>query len=359
VRVGVVICLALAGCRSLLGIEDPTVGDGGSPHGDTGIDARSCFGVAPRFEICLSSVPTNDRKLVGTINTDQGCDEVVAGNLCVVSAGTIGVAAEVQVTGSRGLVIVAATTLMVTHGIDAAGHGAIAGPGVSSDATLCPPGMAAVAGISGGGGGAGGSFTTAGGNGGGGNAGLDPGASPGAVAFAGGLRAGCTGSQGAAGNGAVADPGGGGGGLIYLLAGTSMQLATTINASGGGGGRGNASKSGGSGGGSGGMIVLWSPTITGSVSLIANGGGGGGGADNGAPGMRGGEATGLGAAPGGAGGSQQVGRGGPGSSDSDPGGDGTTDQTGAGGGGGGGGGGMIRLLGERGSLLVQSSPPEG
>jgi hypothetical protein len=64
---------------------------------------------------------------------------------------------------------------------------------------------------------------------------------------------------------------GAGGGAIQLVAGTSIQIATTgvINVGGGGGGQGSNA------GGSGGAILLEAPVVTVAGILAANGGGGG------------------------------------------------------------------------------------
>ena len=354
-----VICLALGGCRSILGIEEPVLGDGG-PSADAASDAGACFGEAP-YLVCPTIDPTTDRVVDSSLvlSTDTDCTEVVGG-LCVVSARdlTISTAGVIRAVGTRPLVLLAAGQLTIDGTVDVGGHGGISGPGVS-DSMNCLPAVAPTPGVNGGGGAAGGTFATRGGRGGAGAIGTNAGGIPQRVALDAALHAGCAGGFGADSSPSVhADPGGGGGGAVYLIGGEALILKGTINASGGGGGRGLAPKSGGSGGGAGGMILLWSPSTTGSATLIANGGGGGGGADNGANGLPGQEATGLGAPlGGGGGGGAGAGRGGAGAAGSGDGVDGVNDSTNAGGGGGGGGGGRILLLGAHGGLMVQASPP--
>lgn len=352
--------LALGGCRTLLGIDDPVVSPDGGP-GDGTADARACYGVAP-FELCGSFTP-NPAALPSAIDTTMDCDAIVRG-WCVVVRSSVSIADPIKVTGSRPLALLALDHLGLSGTISADANLAIPGPGGQpSTGSLtgvidCYAGMPPVASLNGGGGAAGGSFVTPGGPGGGGSAGQSSGGSPGATV--GGivdLRGGCAGGLGAASPTALADPPGAGGGAVYLLAGTSMSLTGTIDVSGGGGGRGRTSKGGGSGGGSGGMIVLWSPTIVGSPTLIANGGGGGGGADNGAPGKAGNECSSTAAATGGLGGSTLTGVGGNGSFGASPGMTGTTDSTGAGGGGGGGGAGLIRVFGTATWANLMASPP--
>jgi len=362
VRATAVICvLALGGCRGLLGIDEPIVGDAGAAPGDSAPDAETCYGVAP-FELCGTFAPTTDLVVSGfggmVVDTALDCDAVVRG-WCVIARTSITIAgAGLKATGSRPLALLALGSIDVSGQIRADAEGATPGPG-ATDLTLgCHVGAPPSPGLNGGGGGAGGSFVTAGGAGGAGNVGANPGGTPGTpVGPISDLRGGCSGGTGAPGNTLALDPGGAGGGGVYLLAATSMNITGTINASGGGGGRGRQSKSGGSGGGSGGMIVLWSPMLTGSPTLIASGGGGGGGADNGANGTPGGEGLTILAALGGAGGSQGAGVGGKGSLGMGPGLAGGDDNTSAGGGGGGGGGGVLRIFGTAQWTSLAASPP--
>lgn len=360
-RVAVVICAAaLAGCRGLLGIDDPTLAAADADLGDARADAPRCYGVAP-YLVCPAQSPSGSRTFEGEqLDTDTDCTEVIDG-WCVVTAGDIAIIT-LNPHGSHPLVILAGTSLTVN---DIGATGLVAAPGANNAALCSAAGMAPGTNDKGGGGGAGGSFVTAGGDGGrGANATLGGVTAAPSQLAAGELRGGCAGQRGASGGAAsgggtaVGDPPGGGGGAIYLLAGEPLHVQGTINASGGAGGRGRAERSGGSGGGSGGMIVLWSPMMIGTATLIANGGaGGGGGAGdvaNGQPGMA---VAGIGAATGGNGGGNGPGKGGNGGSGSTAGVDGAQAMTQGGGGGGGGGVGVILLSGTNMFQTLMTSPP--
>lgn len=260
----------------------------------------------------------------------------------------------VKAVGMRPLVIVATETLSIV----AAGS-----IDVASRTNQTPGAAASFAGCIGGsdgtnsssadaGGGAGGSFHGTGGDGGngdvsGGAAGA-PLASPPMI-----VRGGCKGWKGGIAAGALAYDGGESGGAVYLVAGTRIDVAGSINASGGGGkggaigGNGNC---GGSGGGSGGMIRLDAPMVTITGDVYANGGGGGGASAGIAPGATGG--TSADPTQGGAAG----GNGGVGSSGTNlVGVNGSSSSSG--GGGGGGGAGFIEVLTTQGTLPGRISPP--
>jgi hypothetical protein len=358
VRAAVLICVgALAGCRGLLGIDDPQLAADSGLSLDSSADAQMCFGPTTGQKVCLAALPADNLLIAGAIDTDT-CAVKQMG-YCVLAGINVTIN-DAQITGGLPLIIVATNQLELEGSLDVRAHGAQGGPGASvtgASSVFCANGPLGVNGLNGGGGGAGGSFHTRGGDGGGGDGGMNTGTRGGLTyAEPATLRAGCPGTRGLGGS-MPGDPAGGAGGAVYVLGGNKMLLNGTINASGGGGGRGNASKSGGSGGGAGGMIVLWSPTLRGSATLIANGGGGGGGADNGASGGAGSDGTAITAAPGGDGGSPAVGRGGAGATGTVTGMRGTDDGTGAGGGAGGGGVGYIRLAGDITALSIMASPP--
>jgi hypothetical protein len=356
---------ACGGCQQLFGLDAPTL-EPPDAAVDAGIDAvtTTCVGEG-NLLVCVpidlpAMLPTNSFTV---IDTDAPCAVVDPAHptWCIMAAREVVISSGLRAKGSRPLVIVALGSLTVTAAgsIDVAssiGKGSGAGAALA-DPSSCDAGTAGTQGNNGGGGGAGGSFHTRGGAGGGGDIGLVPGGMAGAKITVTmqppALRGGCPGAAGGAGASGTNKAGGGaGGGAVYLAAAVGMRIDGTINASGAGGVGGLASKGGGGGGGSGGMIALWAPSIVTSIQVFASGGGGGGGADNGAPGVDGGEAgVARSAPPGGLGGAATSCANGPGcggagaiggtvivSPDGSPGGD---DHTGAGGGGGGGGRGLI------------------
>ena len=329
--------------------------------GAAGVDAPHAVDAAPTVDaarqLCLGSgkwavcapMPTQPADLPGTLDT--GSNPKCQTNLWTASGqqpdacfivGTkiTTLSGDVQVTGTRPLVLIAATTIEISVKLDVASHiGGKTGPG-GRNGSGCTGGAAGNPAATNYGGGGGGSFQTAGGGGGGGN---------GVSASAGlatnlvtptQLMNGCAGTQG----GGLTGQGipGAGGGAVYLLAGDSITIDGEIDASGAGGGANTDPTAphfnGGSGGGSGGMIALVAPMVTGSGSLYANGGGGGGGADGanmiGGAGMD--PAVATTAAPGGGGT-----KGGVGSVGTTAGVAGATGGAGKSGGGGGGGGGYV------------------
>lgn len=264
-------------------------------------DDLVCYGTGTGA-VCLDTPPTGAVTLPATIDTTPSANGPclamqpsgwVAGGqpaACFIAGNTITMAGTTNVSGSRPLVLVAATTITINQMLDVASHnGGKVGPYAAQTTCTFPapfPGTA-----NGAGGGAGGSFTTVGGAGATGNATT---AGGGAAAAAVGaptvLRAGCGGEAG--GNnasGSQASPGGDAGGVVYLVAGTQITIAAsgTINASGAGAPQGAHIYVGGSGGGSGGMIKLYAPAITSAGTLVANGGGGSQGGDNNAFGSAG------------------------------------------------------------------------
>lgn len=204
---------------------------------------------------------------------------------------TVLAGADVRVTGSRPLVVIASGDIIIAGLLDAGARRAA--PGAGGDG----PGAGDGAGGDGvhitgtfrdsGGGGAG--HNVAGGVGGsatcngsctngpaaGGSAGASVG-DPAQTLLRGG-------SGGGAAVSCVSEAAGAGGGAVQLYSGTSITIALTgaINVGGGGGGGGSlcvGNHGAGAGGGSGGAIFLQSPSITHAGNLAANGGGGGSGA---------------------------------------------------------------------------------
>jgi hypothetical protein len=365
-RVSVAVAIVCAGCSFKPNAAG--TGDGGADDASDGIGVLPdapldgdpnlpCYGIGI-VRVC-PQVPPPAAYDIGAdtrVDTDIAatCSHTVTGmnivGTCVIVAQKIQITRALQVVGSKPLVLVATDTLVVmgSNGrIDVASHrGGNLGAGANS--ALCPnngsPG--------GGGGGPGGSFTGRGGAGGNGGATSGVGMTIPAV-----LRGGCPGTKGA---GNAGGNGGAGGGGVYLIAGTSIAISSTINASGmGGEGAGASLGAGGGGGGSGGMIVLDAPTVNISGSVFANGGGGGEGADV-AGGHDGADPTSASsAARGGNGGNIGGGGGGDGSVgttlDGDPGGDSVFGTQG--GGAGGGGAGFIRIYGIP-NISGTVSPPQ-
>jgi hypothetical protein len=203
----------------------------------------------------------------------------------------------VQVVGSRPLVLVAFGEIRIEGTVDASATGATAGGGAGSDAT-CGAGVGSTGGDqrddfdhAGGAGGAGGGFGTAGGDGpalaGSEGQPASTGGAPGGDASLVPLRGGCRGGNGGNGGGV----GGAGGGAIQLVAQAQLRVNGTVSVAGGGGAGGTATSSGGGGGGSGGAILLEARSLEIRGALTANGGGGGEGrlnlGSNGDPGADG------------------------------------------------------------------------
>jgi len=274
-----------AGCRQLIGIDDPAVGADAAIDSEVA-DARACFGKAP-FEVCVTAPfdPYDFAEDV-TLGTDkvENCSKAVRWSsttqpdACFV-VGAMVTIQKLRARGSRPLVIVATGTLSVTGLVDVSSSTVMQTVGAGAPSALCmPSGQVPAGSISGSGGGGGGSFGTTGGDGGNGSAG---GGGKGAAASAAPmvLRAGCPGQSGGVQGGASAT-GGAGGGAIYLVAGDRITLGAeaVINASGAGARPATSAGGGGAGGGSGGMILLYAPIIEpADARLVANGGGGSGG----------------------------------------------------------------------------------
>jgi hypothetical protein len=338
----------------------------GDAGGDgTAIDARID---APTDQTCVGgglyahcyatgSEPTMDRELSAAIDTDNACGRVEshAGgpDLCVIEAQSLTLTADIDVRGSRPLVLLAMTTITLPSGVDLDFS---ADGGAPSTGCTATPGTDDTSGGSsaGGGGGGGGSFSGAGADGGDSQSAAAGGTTGATLPLA--IRAGCRGAAGgtsSAGNGGL---GGAPGGALYLVAGQSIEIHGDIFAN-GAGGKGGPNKAGGGGGGSGGLIALDAPTVTldSTTDLVANGGAGGEGGGGGGSGADGETATVYDARP----------DGGQSNSNGSNGGDGAYNVTtaptqgansGDGGGGGGGGFGYVRVFATTKTLSARISP---
>ncbi|HTR50111.1 MAG TPA: hypothetical protein VMJ10_05335 [Kofleriaceae bacterium] len=365
-----VVALASAsttGCKQILGLNDlaPDASTTQMIDAPIGADAdANCFGTLAT--VCVDPPSLMARTIAAAIDTDTGCDFTMpqsgsGGDLCVVAGTTVSVpaSAQVAVTGSRPLVIVATDTIAVDGTLDASsGRGTVKGAAASTCAS-----SSGTANAMGGGGGGGGSFGTAGGNGGAGETGASGGTASQAMAVT-SVRGGCAG--GAGGNGDLAGTGGLGGdsgGAVYLVAVNSIAIDATgvVLANGAGGSNPVGPECGGGGGGAGGLVALEAPTITVVGTIAANGGGGSEGTGNSGmakPGTNGGLPYDVPAA-GGSGGTSVGGDGGAGAAattaavvgqNGQPGG-----ANGAGAGGGGGGAGIVWVKGSLTGTLI--SPP--
>src|SRR5262249_35704830 len=154
-------------------------------------DAQQCFGSLT--QLCLAAPPTGELMLTEAIDTssDARCttmSQAGGPDLCVMSGGVVQVSGNVTTTGSRPLVLIAASTLIVSGTLDASSTqaGAVGG---GADAGECvapaPPGGGS------GGGGAGGSFGDTGGGGGNGYGG--GGSAPSGAQTLTAVRGGCPG----------------------------------------------------------------------------------------------------------------------------------------------------------------------
>jgi hypothetical protein len=344
------------GCKFSLpeaGGADAVLGEGICYGADNGL-VRPCYPVAP----------TGDLTLPGTLDTDTStlCGAPLRGGngYCVVAANNITLDDSVVATGSKPLVLVAASTITIESGatLDVASRHSTFPPrkGAGAGSTDCTAGTPPTVsgGGGGGGGGAGGSFGGAGGRGGAGNNGAGTGGSPGAVQVPTFLRGGCPGQDGINGTPGM---GGKGGGAVYLIA-SRISISGAIKASGEGGHPGLTGSAGGGGGGSGGMIGLDAPMITNFGDVFANGASGGEGSGPATPGNLGPEPTSTAASPPPMSGTNNGGDGGGGSGIGIPTGRNGSNGSGGGspGGGGGGGGGLGVIKVYRGTSTGNVSP---
>jgi hypothetical protein len=353
--------LALAGCS--FG-ANPVTGDA---MPDSNVDAppdafvplTDCFGKATFIQVCIASQSTASPLTLNTsFDTDTSplCRPYLAHgsgvptqNMCVVAGSMVTVppSTTVVVTGSKPLVVVSPTMILISGTLSVASTRG-GGTGAAGDPTACMAGLTMPSMGVAGGGGWGGSFnglSVAGGDGGdGAMSGNTGGKASAGISTAAVLRGGCPGIDGA---GVAGGARGHGGGAIEFVTGATgtVQIDGIVNASGSGGG-GGSTLSGGGGAGAGGMIAfdadIW--TVGASGQVFANGGGGGEGGDSTLTGAPGSDATAAQtAAPGGSGNTSPGGDGGAGFKMSGRGanGAGGAGSTG-GGGGGGGGGGLIK-----------------
>ncbi len=173
-----VVVGALAGCRALLGIDDPIAIDAAT--GDAAVDATgsgsACLGNPASLQVCIAT-PQVDRTFNTALFTEapngtpDNCDFLqpyASGSgleLCVIAGKTITIA-NVTVDdelGKRPIVFVATDAIVVQQSLDGNLHhlnnNGLVGPGALTG--TCPV-LDGSPGSDGGGGGAGGSFGTAG-----------------------------------------------------------------------------------------------------------------------------------------------------------------------------------------------------
>ncbi|MFN0248785.1 MAG: hypothetical protein ACKV2T_17985 [Kofleriaceae bacterium] len=350
--------VAVTGCS--FNVSVTPVDDGGGM-----VDANACAQWRPEHvDPCMLVTPRGlDLVLSGTYVYDTELETLVdpmgatvdhasegQPSLVIVVADHLTVAAtsRLRAVGTRPLMIVAWTTIVVDGSIDVSSRPGQPGAGVgTAECTTPSPGENDVGGAGGGGGGG---FGAAGGKGGdgdsnlsGGNDGTGLGASPGAaLALPARVHAGCGGGDGGGGTTAQRGRGGMGGGALELVARDSITVRGTLHA-GGQGGTGTSNDGGGGGGGSGGYLGLDAPVvILDGGTLAANGGAGAGGGDDGNVGELGEDGRALEvAATGGIGGLPGGTRGGDGGVAGAEAGRSVTITNTGGGGGGGGGAGMI------------------
>lgn len=358
--------VAVSGCNTILGIDDLSLRDGGTPI-DGKDPATNCYGGLVRA--CFTSVPSAALVLADTIDTgtDPRCTVVTqsAGpDVCAIAGTSITMAGDTVVTGPRALMLVSLGPITVSKKLDASSNTAANRAGPASNSVLCDAAVSGNPGNGGGGGGgAGGTFISMGGGGGAGNGtggGLTTNANAPQQAMV--LRGGCPGGQGGSnvgGAGGTGGAGGNGGGAVYLF-GSSIVITAELRASGGGGHHALPVDAGGGGGGSGGMLVLEAPQITVMApggQIVAHGAGGGEGSHDPPAGGDGRDDRDWMSIPSGGSGVAEAGNGGNGAFGSTAATNGSTGGGGgaAGGGGGGGGTGAVRFRGQLGG--VQISPP--
>ncbi len=251
---------------------------------DAGVDAPGpCYGDPTIGTTCFAAPPVGD---VATADIDTSrcmgpnlsIRAVNGVEVCLLAANNV-THGFGEVTGSRPLMVVAATRIHVASTFDASGGFGRRGAGAPVD--VMAAGCNVVAPTLGGGG-AGGSSFGRGGAGGQALGGISTAAAPTSLR----LRGGCPGS---AGDGIVppGGEGGNGGGAIYLVAGSVIDVGGIVYANGGPGGGGGGSGTpgaaggGGGGGGGGGFVGLVAPTINILSNVIVHGGGGGEAGDQG------------------------------------------------------------------------------
>jgi hypothetical protein len=309
-------CLAcLSGAKVCAGASIGTCGNDGEIEEETSC-ALGCVDESdgPRCRVVEPSNlgggfcedrTNNNEPIADDINTDAGCDRVVAQgdgapNICVLIRDEAVVAdADIRVTGSRALAIVGTVSLEIQGRIDASAIGRDSGPAAPISTGNGGQTSSSEAGF--GGGGAGHGSQGANGSspdddGGGGLGGAEFGTEA-IQPLIGGARGGAGTSGSPFGVASVPDaPGGGGGGAVQLVSCGELIIGDDafVHVGGGGGAGGETTDlerdGGGGGGGSGGAILIEALDLTLSGILAANGGSGGAGGCR-SPGTDGADAT--------------------------------------------------------------------
>ena len=367
------LVVACAGCRQLLGLDDPgsgAIGDARSIDAAPDAADNRCWPYDPlNYAPCAPGFPAAGPLPVESIDTDTtqlGIAYTFGGStvrLIHVASWSLSPIDKIAVTGTIPLLVVSDGDVTIDGTIEVM---------TTATAASCPPPPAPAHTLAGTGGSAGGFGTAGGGGGASGESG--PGIAGGPIvgnAMISPLRSGCPGAPGEAIGAVPGGMGGAAGGAIQISSATVVSIGGEVYAD-GLGGRGGmvtpaftggaAVATGGGGGGAGGAILVEAPTITVTQAgrLCAAGGGGGQGAAPMTPGGDGGSGT-CASAPGGSS-SALGGFGGASSSSAAPGFDGGSGIGGAspsGGGGGGGGAGRIALHEHMASVAGVVVPPPG
>jgi hypothetical protein len=285
---GLMCDMAANACRSPSSQACAIVADAGPV--DAACSSWNGLFPASNFDPCDGSLPPTGSGLnieqSSTLSTTDGTlavgsnDPITVGvaynGMWLIHERSITIDDVVLVTGTLPLVLVADTTITVSHAFD------VRATSTNGDSSCVSPDAGANSPVGGGGGG-----------GGYGSDGASGGAESGGAAQAGQssngpvtlvpLRFGCGGGAGGSPDGS--SPGGAGGdagAALELAAGTSIVITSqgTLTATGGGGGAGAGSvqsgySSGGGGGGTGGSILLEAPALEIDGAVCAPGGGGG------------------------------------------------------------------------------------
>jgi hypothetical protein len=374
-RAWLTLAFALVGCDRIFEVTSVAGDDARIDVGDSAIDmvdAPACYG-SPQglFQYCPDAPLVEDIALTGDLFTssDPRCIDYVQPSgfhVCLIAARSIAIAQPLKAHGSRSLVLVAATTIVISALVDVTSTLNEPGAGYQTGCGTAGPGGDTAGG---GGGGAGGSFGFVGGSAQAGGGMTSSVTAPGSVFSLIDVRGGCPGGHGGRANTstAVRAGGGTGGGALMLVAGTEIDVLGGAIAAGGAGGRPGPITGGGGGGGSGGLIGLDAPIVRVHAPLVAAGGGGGGGGSDTSVGLAGndGKSVPNGSASGGPGGigstaGQNGGNGAPGCGS--PVGNGTVGgfasgtPSSSGGGGGGGACGYIRVYATTKDITAQTSP---